>query len=547
MVFGGEPFLRDSDVSASLLSLVERDSLVIYCGAGVTRDRTNLGWNELVGAVFSEVKKRKGRDRTRDSVLEIALRDGAIDPKHKASIVTQDCQKSLEEENQLLAPMLRKALYATHGWQQGYLLRNVIRLSVLYAVQGRRISIVTSNYDDYIDRKLQQEIDDQFAGAAPDDPTPGLRVNVLGNPHYQEVLKEPTNGASYIDVHFIHGRVPKSGRTRGTIVFSENSYSLSRRQVVDFLIGQFNAGSTFLSVGASLNDEPLIEALIRTRPVDTTRVALVVPGATDSSTREAEALAQKVRGDHMRVSVLTPDSFAQVAQYVDELRVCAAARELGVLDQHEPVFCYSKRLEWWWQEWSHSNWSRRRDRHYRLLSESVAQIRQFFQVNGIVRPSGRDEEVLRLELWIRIDPSVSRDRRKFTLFANSTGPLLGPFEAMRSEQIRPGSSIAAIRTFMEGRPQLYDLHDLGYSSQASRWKSFLSVPIFQELGYEVDGAFFTGAVPVAVVTLTSTLPTKASDSKKSVSSFADPVLTNDHYVELLAHMIGVGREITSLK
>lgn len=57
-----DPFLSLPRVHRAINQLASQNDLVIYCGAGVTRDRTGLGWSELVSEVFKGAKaKRRGR------------------------------------------------------------------------------------------------------------------------------------------------------------------------------------------------------------------------------------------------------------------------------------------------------------------------------------------------------------------------------------------------------------------------------------------------------------------------------------------------------
>lgn len=75
-------------------------------------------------------------------------------------------------------------------------------------------------------------------------------------------------------------------------------------------------------------------------------------------------------------------------------------------------------------------------------------------------------------------------------------------DLLRKEPISTESSNASVVTFLQGRPLLQDLSDLGLGGRpASRWRSFFSVPILLNIKKEYDGKSYTGNVPVGVITL----------------------------------------------
>jgi hypothetical protein len=546
---GSEPFLKDGATLTALRQIANSHSLVLYCGAGVTRDRTGLSWDELVRSTFRYAKRRK-HDRKLSNALEHLLSVDATSPKQRASLVFETFKKPGEEETGFLRPYLLKALYEENGWSEGYLLRNVALLAVFCAYLEKPVSLVTTNYDDYLDREVCEALDDFFGSPTPDEPIPGVRCIVLGDPTISHVIRAPINTSQYIDINFVHGRVDHNGVASGKVVFSENSYSATYRRTVDFLLPIFGKNSAVLTLGASLTDEPLIEALTLTKIHEGNRYAMLsVPSevlrnansahvpSSDLTLHQVERVLAK-RGEHLGVTSLFPSNFAQVAQFVEELRLCVLLQYLGEIARYEPQVSYPARLEQWWNAWSASSFATDHQDNYLFLRSALDDLVARFAADGL----GRDKEVFRLELWVRKDPSARRNRR-ITLFANSTGPLMED-AALRREDIDRFSQIAAVRAFNEGKPILVGLEELDFSSSSTRWKTFLAAPIFIEETVDIDGTEFTGSLPVGVITLCSTLPISAA-KRDDASALGDKSLMNADYKEIIAHILGAGREIVS--
>lgn len=509
-------------------------------------DRTGLQWNDLVLSVFNESDEAQNLDPVAFSAVRALLEDSSIDPKKKASVVCQAA--SVCGETDFLSPILERLLYAENGWQEGYILRNLARLTLGFALAGRKVRIVTTNYDDYIERAIRQELDDWIRDSDPNHFIPGFAVRDIVNGELSRIA--PVNGTTVIQLVYIHGRKAQGAAPNGHLVFSEDSYSRNRTAEIDTLIGQFNEDAALLVVGASLNDEPLVEALIRTKSHQTNRYALLVARGGTVEERKAKSLVDRLRGDHLGVQILSPESYAQVAQYIEELRILMMLCSVDAEDNYFESFSYGKRLRAWWEQWSSREWHCSHDAHFELLRDTVSELHSYFEKNNI-RPSENHTEVLKLEAWIRVDPSFTRDSRSLTLWANSIGPLR-TVEAFRQERIGPNSSIAAVVALQNGRPMLLSLSDLGYEPKASRWQSFLVMPIFveqvlqlpQELDHE-SAIEVAGTVPVAVMCLASTFPTESDDG--TYASFADPLMHRKLYHELLAHLIGSGRVISGLR
>lgn len=542
-----EPFLKDPVTHEVLQRIASAHELVLYCGAGVTRDRSGVGWDELVKSTFDLASKRK-HDKELAAAVGHVLGNGRSPAKQKASMVFETFKKDGERESAFLSPYLHKILYEKNGWSEGYLLRNVAQLAVYCAYLGKPISLITTNYDDYLDTEILQALADFFDSPAPEEPIPGVRCNVLGAPMVTTVLKDAINSDQYIDIYFVHGRVDKHGNVSGDVVFSENSYSDTYRRTVDFLLQRFGRNAALLTLGASINDEPLIEALTITKPHGGPRFALTTVAESLLRTEKEQSWdglnvedverALNQRSAHLGLQSLFAANFSQAAQFVEELRIMVLLAYLDLRGSYSTEASYPARLRGWWREWEASTRPSTPIENHDVLRDALDDLEARFEIGGLKR----DREVLRLEVWIRRDPSVRRNRH-LTLFANSTGPLMVE-SALRTEPIERFSQIASVRAFNEGKPVLVGLEELEFSVSSTRWKTFLAAPLFLEREVAVGDAVIAGSVPVGVVTLSSTFPIRG-DRKESFSVLADKALTNKDYTEILAHILGAGRELAN--
>jgi hypothetical protein len=554
-----EPLLHDPRTFETIADIARARRLVLYCGAGTTRDQTGLGWEGLVEAVFDAARQNHRSRRALDDRTRELIRSPALGAQQKASIVVQKLKPAGLTETEFLSRVLRRVLYEDRGWGEGSLLRNIATLASDIAVLRRDVVVVTTNYDDYLLRDLLKQIDaikDENPAVAP-----GLEVRLLGRG--TPVLEvAPGQSGSIIKFVYLHGFVPEDPKKyegSGDLVFSERSYVETQDRTANYLNSLMVAGTSFLAVGASLSDPPLISALIRGADDGANLHALIdLPGAlspdADDDIRAAQAhRVLSYRAEHLGIKrPLLPATFSQVAQVVEEVRLCASldsfsAEGAALYAKHGN---YAARLASWWAAWAASaGYSKHTDHHTQLavvLKEIESQLARWSCARG-------EDEMLRLEMWVRLDPSISREQRDLTLFANSSGPILDT-SSRRREPIRRRSAISSVRAFGAGKPLLTPLSDLGFESAASRWKTFLSVPILHDVAVPVTGAggdeivAGTGTVPVGVVTLSSTYPMARSGEEKhfDIACFADPRLGNDEYDTILRWMIEAGRAIATV-
>ena len=185
---------------------------MIYCGAGVTYDLTNLGWDDLIKEVFEESFKEE--DEEKQTIMNL-LNSTSLDAKQKASIVMTYLEKKEKQTNNdgasknekiIITEKLQEILYKKRGWGRGNLLSNIVMLAMLLVKIGREVEIVTTNYDVYLLLEFKDFIRHQQE--QPGRSIAGVKLKNFKNEELFTYMKE-TNGGGYVTVTFLHGRVDK--------------------------------------------------------------------------------------------------------------------------------------------------------------------------------------------------------------------------------------------------------------------------------------------------------------------------------------------------
>ncbi|WP_314147073.1 SIR2 family protein [uncultured Leifsonia sp.] len=542
-------FFRQGATLDALRELASSDELVFYCGAGVSIDRTDVSWPQLVESVFRMVQARRNSSKTMAQSIDYLLQH-LDDPRQRASIVVEQYSTPTQSDNDFLASKLKDILYEKNGWNEGYILRNLIQASFVAALGGRRVVIITTNYDTFIESGFSTRREFLARGLAPER-LPGLVRRVYTGDSFENVLvHESGELAGDVEVIYLHGRVDPVGAVEGNIVLTEASYAESRDRSVQVLMEQFQGKSRgVLVVGASLTDEPLIHALALTKGEAGNRYALLstprelnvidprfapADGSASLVTPKSVGEALELRGKHLGLGVLRPLGYTQSAQFLEELRVSVdsrnAADDTFYADDSNNVN-YAARLKIWHSTWAKRKLTRDPKRTYEVLHEGLEQIRLD------LKEKAESGERFRVELWARKDPRSNN--RVLTLWGNSTGPILDK-SMYRTEPISSDSGNASIRAFLAGRPLLMSLDTLGFPDEASRWKTFLSVPIFVQVSTVVAGNDVQSYVPAGVITLTSDRRLSGESDQLSVFADGGPDIPTLRGVKEV--LIGMGRE-----
>jgi hypothetical protein len=485
------PFFYQSDLPGVIERLASQEALVVYAGAGVSIDRTGLSWAGLVNSLLKPYMENYESDS--DGRKRAAIMDTNT-PLQAASIVCEKyAQHSGDEWRAEIVAQLRTLLYVTTTWQRGELISAIVRLAAAFFGLGRNVYIVTTNYDEFMQREAESLVQANSINLE-------LTTSVVDHNLQDKVADVREHTRPYQVVH-VHGHVPKSS-SNGTqdIILSELDYIRSQ-PLSSLILTELFAKSSVLILGSSLTDQPLLEALAKTAshrqaaPVRRFRLAVTALQSLklpDDTPRIIEAVQDSIRlrMKQFDTDVIFPDFYCQIPQLLTEVQVCMTRT-----DQRRPYsgesspVRYGQRLEKWWSAWYRSRHKqgqlrRRQQDDHEYLEQQLQDIRGTLHI---------ENEVLKLEIWIRWEPG--RTSRHLRLWASSTGTS-PDIATMRWAEIAADSSNASVQAFCLGRPEIYPTYaDDTQSLTSDRWNTYLCVPIrIGDEGVEL---------PVAVVSLAS--------------------------------------------
>lgn len=495
------PFFHEPETHRAVGVLAGSDTIVIYLGAGVTIDKTGVGWTDLVRRLLQQ---EPFHDLIRPRDAELVA--GHLSPV-EASTLAAHYYRSVHGDDwrPSLHATLQSLLYPGGYWRAGLLARNVVRLATALAASGKEVLLVTTNYDTHIEDEFQ-ELASLAVDQEPDALLPEIVVKVLGATGHTISPTEPSSGR--IVLTYLHGRVPRTGQTLGLVALTERDYFVLRSDVLDQLQSLFAKGSLFI-LGSSLTDPPLLAALQQASDSGANRYALT-PVKSYRFWNEPDTAVVKLKHhlhERMRefgVELLFPDFYYQVPQFCEEL-ITAVARispsSRGYAADRDVR--YGQRLDDWWKLWRARVETDPNERPYEHLANTLESVKSTLAParHGITDSAG---EHLKIEVWARWEPSAVS--RRIALWAASGGIRMD-YSSLRQEELVSDSSIHSVQAFLAGKPLLTEASVPGANRwRDGRWSTFLSVPI------TLDRPL--GSVPVGVVTLAGSKP--ADQSRISV-------------------------------
>lgn len=217
------------------------------------------------------------------------------------------------------------------------------------------------------------------------------------------------------------------------------------------------------------------------------------------------SLHLKQRMRRYDVELMLPDFNSQVAQFCQEVLVCAKmGQNLDDYAQSEPKSPerYGERLCGWWNKWSASPIASKHEEIHQKLIECLAQLKT-------IKSWGKDtKEVYKMELWVRYKPH--ENARQLALWGGSMGILIDR-KILKYERIGLATKNASVRSFIEGKPIWLDRADLSKPDVRprrrewierldGRWDRYLSVPI--RLVAENEPQLTVGVVTLAAMRAT---------------------------------------------
>lgn len=501
------PFFLDHLTNATIDAVADVEGqLTLYCGAGVTIDRTGHSWASLVLAGFPKRRGRQGAGTPTQKQIE---KLGAQAPEQLASSLVYVLREAAGTKKTLQDALRTRLRQALHGnpsrWQRGELVNWLVLLGLMRAESQRSTLILTTNYDEYLEAHYES-----IRSALVDTPAlvPGLRVRRAGSDKLIRKVAplriDPDAPGAFIELVYLHGRLPSSGPVSWPLILDENSYASSASAVEETIAGAFRSSELSVMLGTSLKDTPLIRALSVTRNDGGERIAVMTRGQfanADPELEQLNLLLARHRSSELSYSPLFPDFNAQAAQLVAEFALRTA---LGTA-----MTPYIMRLDAWWQAWvsKHGTDTDIPTKLRDILSGTLPLLDCDVSQDPLVR----DNERYQLELWLRADPAGPS--RSLTRWARSLDAATAGVKG-KSAPLERGSYLAPVRSFTEGRAGRFDITDLERGRESDdryTWRSFLCVPIRKN--------FCT----VGVLSLASTLPLAMASMSASEEATAKAV------------------------
>lgn len=475
------PFFESPLTGAAIDRVAEtREPLLLYCGAGVTIDRTGHSWSALIHSCFPDRHSKNYPHGPRRADIE-AVR--AVSPEQLASSLVHTLRAVAAGSKQSLQDTLRKrikrSLYGTAAsWQGGRLSRNIMQLALFRSLRGSQTTIFTTNYDDHIEQRYHEirETIETLTEVG----VPGLRVIGINSddPIYTTapLRLDPRSPSSHITVVYLHGRVPSEGQVSWPIVLDENSYAATAGAVGTTLKHGFNTHPLSVIVGSSLQDLPLIRALSSTRSSGE-RIAILTKGShADDLSADGDSLSLDLLRDRAAELAVTPvfaDFHGQVAQLAGEMALRTAFPQPR--DDAPLSWSYMDRLDAWWRTWS--SVAGRDQQLPEKLHTELQGLLPLFEITPDADPLSTESERYRLELWVRAFPIAPE--RQLVRWAASDGRTIDGAKG-KCGPLDTASYLAPVRAFAEGRAGAYDVADLEQGRESiDRYtsKGFLAVPI----------------------------------------------------------------------
>lgn len=532
---------NEADLRDLWYEINDSKSIVIYCGAGVTADRTGVGWLGLIKRVadklmecsdsklIKELQTYFTSDNHKDGEkLQLArnavndyLNDEDIPLEVKTTMAVALAKNENNiENNDAIRKVFAEALYKDSGWRRGRTLEKLVDFIVISACMGKSISIITTNYDTYIERAIYKRLE-SLKGLNPSEdseskkPLPKLsyvaykRVNSGPNNEVREVeerepLFEGDKEGSSIEVNYIHGSISENGDLRGSLVFSERNYADGHDRTVKKLIKWFEKGPTII-VGASLNDVPLVRSLLgfkRTIRKGSESSYAGIYAILKRRTIASEAISdqfQLSRAEALGIKLLMFDSYNDIPDIFSNLIALCA----------QGVDGYGGKLPC---ELALEDWIGQTAKFSREISEYGYEMSSIV-IDEIFKKLIGEKEKIKIEFWFAGYAEGSSDKKVLRVWTNSVGPTFTTGLRREEDILRDNEKkVASVKAYSSGIPEIISLDELNVGfdekknkdASVGRWKTFLAVPLsVPSKKYNVD-------IVVGVVTLASTY--KMSDS-----------------------------------
>lgn len=522
-------------------SVADSNHIVIYCGSGVikneiggvSRDRlvTLVAQKTMLG--FAEQYGFEGVSAACTNFF--TSKDHA--PEFKATIAASYAKK----EDDIVVNSIGKTLYH-NSWSAGRLLSELAKFVVKLSIDFKKsVSIVTSNYDTYIEDSIINEL---YAQKTPTKDF-GVDLRLVGYAYEEGDEGDPCYDYAFarneklpkIEVHHLHGRICSKNYSyalgdlvfnedekeededtdlrksdkfirNGKLVFSEKDYEESHDRSLKVLTKLFSQGTTII-VGSSLTDTPLVRSILKIKSESEEQHGKNDGKAVSSGCAiyafmkcgaDGYEKFQLERAEALGIEPLFYEFHDEIPEVFSNL---TALLVHGNKDgNYSEVLPCDRALKEWVELTN-------RQKQSRELVEDGYEMSAKIARNVIVKDYARKNELVKIECWfLDLEGDVSKKKKVLRVWTNSVGPTFAT-DLRRTEDVSSlnAEKVASVQAFCEGAPKIIPIDQLKLglvklkddkNISATRWKTFMSVPIvipFKEYGVDVT---------VGVVTLAST-------------------------------------------
>jgi hypothetical protein len=545
-----------SDTEDSLrklyLSVADSNHIVIYCGSGVIKNKIGgVSRDSLVTLVAQKTMlgfaKQYGFKKVSAACTNFFTSKDHT-PEFKATIAASYAEK--KDKDNTIVSSIGETLYRD-SWSEGRLLSELAKFVIKLSVDFKKsVSIVTSNYDTFIEDSIIKELyipyakkkeeEEKGKTSTKDFKDFDVDLRLVGYAYGEGDKGVPCYDYAFarneklpkIEIHHLHGRicsmvssyalnnlasnkdVDKEGAglfiRSGKLVFSEEDYEESHDRSLEVLTNLFSQGTTII-VGSSLTDTPLVRSLLKIKSKSEEQHGKN-GGKIVSSRRAVYAFMkcgidgyekfQLERAEALGIEPLFYEFHDEIPEVFSNL---TALLVRGNKDgSYSEVLPYDQALREWVRLAIRLT---NHQKQFRELVESGYEMSASLARDVIIERYARKDELLKIECWF-LDLEGDVSKKVLRVWTNSVGPTFAT-DLRRSEAVSSlnAEKVASVQAFCEGAPKIIPIDQLKLglvklkddkNISATRWKSFMSVPIvipFEE--YDVD-------VTVGVVTLAST-------------------------------------------
>lgn len=532
-------------------SVADSNHIVIYCGSGVIKNRIGgVSRDSLVTLVAQKTMlgfaKQYGFKKVSAACTNFFTSKDHT-PEFKATIAASYAEK--KDKDNTIVSSIGETLYRD-SWSEGRLLSELAKFVIKLSVDFKKsVSIVTSNYDTFIEDSIIKELYLPYAEEKKEEKTStkdfkdfGVDLRLVGyaygegdkgGPCYDYAFAR-NEKLSKIEIHHLHGRIcsknysyalgdlfkedkdaKKEGADlrksdkfirSGKLVFSEEDYEESHDRSLKVLTKLFSQGTTII-VGSSLTDTPLVRSILKIKSESEEQHGKN-GGKIVSSRRAVYAFMkygidgyekfQLERAEALGIEPLFYEFHDEILEVFSNL---TALLVRGNKDgSYSEVLPYDQALREWVRLANHQ-------KQFRKLVEDGYEMSAKLARDIVIEKYARKGELLKIECWF-LDLEGDVSKKVLRVWTNSVGPTFAT-DLRRTEAVDSSNveKVASVQAFCEGAPKIIPIDQLKLglvklkddkNISATRWKSFMSVPIvipFEEYGVDVT---------VGVVTLAST-------------------------------------------